>query len=471
MSLFRALHTSATGLRVSQAALSTISHNIANADTEGYSRQRVEAGVNLPLKTAYRASYLGQGVRVDSIGRADDRFAELQVTRDRTLNGFYDSRDHTLAAVERLYTEGTEPTLGGALDAFFNSARALSQDAGDLAARRQLLREADGVARAFRTMDRDLREIQRGIDDDMQEKLDRVNALAEVIGEMNARIVSGEIGTRQANDFRDQRDQAIRDLSDLVDVNVLPQENGAFNVEIAGQWALVQEDISARLEATPNGANQGLVDVELVDVNGGRHNITTDLDEGEIGGALDVRDRILGGDLAALDQLAFEFSNAVNAQHALGFGLDGVGGRALFVPLAGPQFAAANLAVDPVVAQNPDQVAAAANPALLPGDNVNALALADLQNQRQAGLNNVTFNRRHAEILHGVGFEMADNRRRLDVQRVKSDQSEALRESVEGVSIDDEMIDLTKYQKHFQANTRVISTVDQLIDQVLSLVQ
>lgn len=468
--LFRTFNVGATGLRVSQTGLATVGHNIANADTEGYSRQRVSIEALRPARVGAEGSFLGQGARVESITRANDRFLELQARRDRTLLGFYEGRERTLDAVERLFVEGGEPTVGHALDAFFNAARALSQEPDDPARRAELLTAAERVAGAFRTLDADLREVQRGVDDDLSDRLDRVNELARTIADMNARIVASESGGAEASDFRDRRDQAVRELSSLVDVNVLEQKDGSVTVEIAGQWTLVQGDLTARLETLPNAANQGLFDVVYVGVNGQSTNITADLDQGEIGGLLDVRDRILGGQLTALDQMAFELVGAVNAVHRAGFGLDGVNNRDLFVPLGAPGFAAANIAVDPAVLADPDRVAAAGAAAGVPGDNRNALALAALETQGVAGLGNVTFARRYAEVLHDVGREAADNRGRREVQEVRRDQSEALRESVEGVSIDDEMIDLTRFQKHFEANTRVVSTVDRLLDAVLALV-
>lgn len=470
LGLRAAFVTSLSGLRTSQVALATVSHNIANADTVGYSRQRIEATARQAVRFG-GIGYIGQGVDVDNITRADAQFLELQVMRDRTLSGFYNGRQETLAIFERLYAEGSTPTLGGALDDFFNSARELSQDPSSFGTRTAFANAVDGVARTFRTLATDAQIVQAGIDDDLAARLDDVNRLARKIAEMNARIVSGEVGGEQANDFRDQRDLAIRELSELVDVNVLPQKNGTVSVEIAGRYNLVQEDFAATLEGVPDAANNGLLAIEYVGVTGQRLDITARLDEGEIGGFLDVRDRIIAQQLVQLDQLAFTFANEVNAIHQAGFGLDGVGGRDLFVPPVGVQFSAANLRVDPAIAADPNLLAAATDPLGIPGDARNLQALADLQYQTHAVLGDVGFNRYYAELLHQVGTEAATNTDRATFHAVRADQSENLRESVEGVSIDDEMIELTRYQKHFEANSKVISTVEQLLDTLMQIIR
>ncbi len=471
MGLNGAFHTSASGIRVSQNGLATVSHNIANADTEGYSRQRAEIAGYDPVRIGPNAGYIGRGAYIERISRAEDRFLELQVMRDRTLSGYFEGRETTLAAVERLYVEATEPAIGAAIDDFFNAAREVTADASSFAARLEFIRSAEDTVTGFRTLDRDLRTLQAGLDDQLRAGIDEINALAAEIAELNARIVTAEAGEGHANDFRDRRDQAIRDLSELVEIKTFPQRDGTVSVEITNGYSLVQADQAAHLEGIPRGPGpQGLIDIELVGINGSRLDITGELTKGKMGGLLDVRDNVIQSDLDELDQLAFTFVEEVNNIHRQGFGLDGAGGRDLFVPLAGVQFAAANIAVEQDMVDDPRRVGAALDPAVAPGDNRVLLQLADLQQARHAALGNATFNRRYAEMLHNVGQTARDNGRALDFHQLRKDQSEGLRESVEGVSIDDEMLDLTRFQKHFEANSRVVTTVNALLDTVLQLV-
>ncbi len=469
--LFRALNLGAQGLRVAQAALSTIGNNIANVDVQGYSRQRVEIEANSPSALAYRPSLFGNGASVTTVSRANDDFYERQSRSDLTARGFYDGRTATLDSVERLYTNASDPNLGSAFDDFFNSARQLTQEPDDLAVRGAFIQSAQSVAVAFNNLDRDLRTVQRGIDDALSDKMNRVNELAKTIANMNAKVVSSELDNRQANDYRDTRDQAVRELSSLVSVNCMAQADGSLTVEMQGGNVLAQGDQYGQLQGVPNAANLGLLDVNYIGPNGTAVNLTQVLNKGELGGLLDVRDKRLAGDLNTLDTLAQTFANTVNVQHQAGFGLDGIGGRQLFLPPVAPPGTAANLAVDPVMIANPNFIAASQTALTIPGDNRNMQALADLQNQAQVPLGNATFNRRYGQLLHDVGLESSDNTRRAEVTKVKAEQSESLRESVEGVSIDDEMVDLTRFQKHFEASSKIVTTVDALLNTVMQLIQ
>ncbi len=469
MGLLAAFQTSVTGLRVSQGGLQTVSHNVSNADTEGYSRQRVEAAAYDPARRA--GHQLGRGAYIDHVARAHENFVEFQVIRDRTLQGYYGGREGVLAMVERLYSEAAEPTIGGSISEFFNFARELSQDPSSFGARSQFVQSARDVAGAFRTLDDDLRQAQHGIDDTLQDRIGQINENLRIIAEMNAGIVKSEVDGSMANDFRDRRDLAVREIASFVDISVLPHDDGTVSVELANRFVLVQKEQVARLEGVPNAGNFGLLDVQYIGVSGNRVDVTQHLDEGEIGGLLDVRDTVIERQLALVDQLANTFITEVNAVHRQGFGLDGVGGRDLFVAVAGVPFSAANIAVDPAIDADPLRVGAALDPTLLPGDNRNLLDLADLQNVNHAAFGDVPFNRRYAELLHEVGSAVRVNADRAAFHDVRASQAEALRESVVGVSIDDEMIDLTKFQKHFEANSRVVTTVQQLLDTVLQLLQ
>ena len=172
-----------------------------------------------------------------------------------------------------------------------------------------------------------------------------------------------------------------------------------------------------------------------------------------------------------VDTLAFNINQEVNAVHQGGFGLDGVGNRNLLPPVAAVAGAALAMRLDPAIAGSPEQLAAATDPLSVPGDNRNLQDLVSLRDNRLPGLGTVTFTSYYAEIVRGVGSEVAQNTRNLDLQEARFEQSEALRTSIEGVSIDDEMVDLTRFQKHFEASARVMDTVNRLMDEIMSLVR
>lgn len=466
LGLRHALFNGVSGMFGSQTSLATVGHNIANADSEGYSRQRVGMSAQSPFRLGLKG-YVGSGSQIDYIRRAHDNFIEAQSLRDRGLRSYYAGRERPLDLLERLYNDGSSPTLGDAYDEYFNQARELSQDPSSFGARRSFLTAAEGLALTFRNLAADANMVQVGIDDTVKVRAERVNALAQTIAAANATIVSTELNATDANDARDQRDAAVRELGGLINLKVLKDPDGSITIDIASGYNLVQGDVHAQIDAVPDPANQGFLSVDFINIHGTRTDITARIDEGEIGGLLNVRDTVIGNALDEINNLAFTFVTEANNIHAAGFGLDGVDGRPLFVPVAGQAFAAAQVQVDAVISAEPNLIATSTDAAGLPGNNRNILAMSELQEQTFAVLGGHTFNREYAELMADIGTTVANNRQNSEFHQVRFDQTESLRESIEGVSMDEEMLDLTRFQKHFQANTKVIQTVSDLLDSVL----
>ena len=153
--------------------------------------------------------------------------------------------------------------------------------------------------------------------------------------------------------------------------------------------------------------------------------ITNRLQQGEVGGLLDVRDRLIPEYMQEVDELAFNVAQEVNAVHRAGFGLDAVGGRDLFVPIAAVAGAALDMRVEAGVMADPDQLAAATDPLSVPGDNRNLIALTGSQVTRQAALGNVSFNSYFSEIVRGIGSAVSQNDQNSDLHEARFAQSEA----------------------------------------------
>lgn len=182
MSLNYALLNGSSGLRASQTALNTVSHNIANSATEGYSRQRVQFGAQ-PAPFSGRRG--GRGAEIEGISRVADRFANEQVRRDRTLFGYFNVRTKALGVLENRFTDDVAPALNNTFDTFFNSLRDLTRDPSNTGARSGFLNSADQLALTLRSSYQDFRQIQADIDKDVNEKVSKINALTAQIAELN----------------------------------------------------------------------------------------------------------------------------------------------------------------------------------------------------------------------------------------------------------------------------------------------
>jgi len=474
LGLKNTLWNTVSGMNVSQAGLSTVGHNLANADTEGYSRQKVHIGNRGPLQVhtgSEQISQAGQGARVENINRAHSTFLERQLLRDRLDRGFFDGQSGALRLFERLFDEGSSNTVGTAMDDFFNSVRELSQDPSSDGHRDMFLERTRDVTRSFNRVAQDSHRVQEDIDRSLQAKIERINELGEVIRNANARIGSIEAVGLTANDSRDHRDMAVKEIAELANVRVLIHRDGSAQIDLANGFTLVQGTTLASLRTLPDPANGGLRAVQHIGLNGVATDITDSITRGEIGGLLEARDTTIPDRMAEIDNLAFTFTQEVNAIHQGGFGLDGLGGRDLLTPIGAVNGAALAMAVEPGVLANPDQVAAATDPLAVPGDNRNLLRLADLQMARQGVLGDVSLNHFYGEVVRRVGSDVAQNQTYAEFHQARFEQSDALRESIEGVSLDDEMVDLSRYQKHFEASARVMDTVNRLMDEILQLVR
>ena len=470
--LMGTIMTSASGMRTGQSGLATVSHNIANADTEGYSRQSIRFSASAPTKIMGKgpSGLLGQGSHVDSIDRAQARFMEAQVMRDRMYNGYFQGRLAPLESFELALDNGTDSTISEQMQKFFDAVTELSQDPASRSARNGFLEASREVARSFRNVSTDIHVNREQVDDVIHDRLNRVNSLSAQISELNVQVASTRKTGGNASDYEDRREQSMRELGQLIDIRFNYQENGAVGIETAGGFPLVRDDRSATLSGVPNALNSGLVDIVHTSLNGYSTVINSDLDQGEITGLLHSRDNLMGGRRTEIDELAFAFATEVNAIHQAGFGMDGVDGRDLFEQPLAVVDAAQNLKVEAGILADPDQIAAAQDPLLVPGDNRNLFTLANLQDQRSASLGNQSYNEYFSEIVRGVGSDVKQNMFDAEFASIRLAQSDSMRESIEGVNVDDELVDLTRFQKHFQANTRVLETANRLMDEIMRMI-
>ena len=470
--LINSMMSSASGMRTSQSALGTVSHNIANADTEGYSRQSMRLGSSTPTRVMGRgqSGLIGQGVYVESVERAQSRFMDAQVMRDRMSNGFFQGRKMPLENFELMFDNGTDSTVSDHMQKFFSAVSELSQNPSSASAQNGFIEASREIARSFRSVATDVQLNREQVDVNIVDRVNRVNALTEQIAGLNVSVASTRKTGGNVADYEDRRDLLMKELGGLVDVRFHRQANGLLNVETSSGFVLVRDDKSATLETTPNPANDGLLEIVHTSINQTQTVISDDLSQGEIAGLLDSRDRIMGTKLDELDALAFNFASEVNAVHQAGFGQDGVNGRDLFVQPLAINGSALSLEVEAGIINDPSTIGSALDPLLLPGDNRNLLNLATVQDQRSAALGNQTYNQFFSEMLRSVGAEVSQNLFDAEFADVRLSQSEAMRESVVGVSVDDELVDLTRFQKHFQANTRVLETTNRLMDEVMRIV-
>jgi flagellar hook-associated protein 1 FlgK len=292
-----------------------------------------------------------------------------------------------------------------------------------------------------------------------------VNARANSIAQLNRRIQAAEAQGEDAADLKDQRNNLLLDLSGMIDVRTIEGDNGALIVQSAG--ASLVDGIDARpfsVDLATDGSLRLLSSRE----GGVSTDVTRYLTGGSLAGIKEARDVDVFDVANKLDQLVFDVANAVNAQHAAGYGSDGASGRNLFDVPATAAGAARLISVSAAVAGNPAAIAAAGDAASVPGGSANAAALANLWHAALSG--GRTASETYGDLVGGLGQRKSAVAQAVETQEAIKSQIQAMRESISGVSLDEEMVALTKYQRAYEAAGRVLSTVDELLQDLLNRV-
>jgi flagellar hook-associated protein 1 FlgK len=456
-SLFGLISTMGSALAAQQAGLDVTGQNVTNVNTPGYVRQSVV------LQAVPTTSATDGGVNVASIQRAFNTFTYGQVLVQTGLQGSADARSQALTEAQATVTPQGGGDVGSSLTQFFSSLQALSASPSDPSARSAVLEQATQVAQAFSTTAGGLAQQQGAILSQAQGVASDVNTELSQIAQLNGQIAQASAGGDQAPDLRDQRDALVTQVASGVGAQVVQDPSGAVTL-FAGGSVLVSGSQASTLNVGTDG--NGAMQVLVTRQGGAPMDITSGVTDGTLGGLREARDVDIAQSAQQLDQLAYNFSNAVNAVHSSGYGLDGVTGRNLFTPPAQVTGAAAAMSVDPSVDGQPNNIAAAANAQDVPGGNDIAVALEQIANQSigTGGTATAEFAALTAQIGNATSAANTDSATRADTVT----QAQNLNSSASGVSLEEESVNLTKFQQAFEAATRVLQTADSLLSDFMT---
>ncbi len=332
------LNIGTSALTTSQAALSTTSHNIANVNTDGYNRQRVEQATRIPNATG--GEFFGSGVQVDSVQRIFNSFLSEQVRTFTSQERQLDTFSSFARQVDDLLGS-PQLSLSAGLQGFFDAVQSLADDPTSTPARQIMLTEADTLAKRFNTLDTQLDAYNRQVNLGLESSVDDINLLSKGIAELNQVIIEASGSTNASpNDLLDQRDQLINQLSSLVSVSVIKEANGAQSVFIGNGQALVVGTSFASLDTIPNPTDTTRLEVTY---GSGGINISSQITGGQLGGLLSVRQDVIDPARTEIDALAAGMVTTINAQHAVGITLDGNAGGNFFEPTGTPAPDAGNI--------------------------------------------------------------------------------------------------------------------------------
>ncbi|WP_439509985.1 flagellar hook-associated protein FlgK [Marinimicrobium koreense] len=324
------LNTAISGLRVSQAALRTAGHNISNANTEGYTRQRTE-DVARPEQRLGSAGYAGSGASTQSIARITDQFVLQQLRTDTTNFNSLDKYSGNLQKIDRLFADETTGLAGG-LKSFFASVQNAADDPSSSPARQLVVTEAESLSNRFNTLYDRLADIERNVIREMDSLTVQINDYAQNIADLNQAIAEKALpGTgNDPNDLLDQRDEALRKLSELVGITAVQQGPNTVNVFLGQGQALVVGTSANQFEVS----NAGEV---TVGKGQRRFDVTDQLSGGQLGGLVDFQHGVLQTAKNELGRVSMAVAESFNQQQLQGLDLDGDYGQRLFRDINDPE--------------------------------------------------------------------------------------------------------------------------------------
>lgn len=458
--LFGVLNIGTSALLAQQRAINVTGNNIANVNTPGYSRQKVNLETNLPTQTGLGP--MSFGVTSTGVERIYDRFIGLQLNKESTSLGRWEAQRGMLERVEVVFDESAGYGLNQALSDFWNAWQALSIHPSGTTERSMVAATSEGLADAIRQKYGELEQIREDIDTAVESGIATINRLTAQIADLNQKIARTEIGGTNANDYRDRRDLVLKQLAEMIDIQSFEDADGQVVVSVAGGRPLVESGNTRQLQTQTNA--DGQTEVLWPDISGSSVTITGGITGGKIGGWLQTRDTKIAGYQAQLDVLANGLREQINAVHAAGYGQDGTTGTDLFSGSG-----AADFAVNPDVLNDLDLIAAAATAAGVPGDADNALAVYGLRTALTMNNGTATFDSAVNSLVSQVGYDVQTASANAGHQADMMTYLENYRESVSGVSLDEEMVNLVKFEAAYNAAAKMISMADDMLNTLMNI--
>ncbi len=559
MSLLSVLNVGTRGLMASQLAMDVAGQNISNADVEGYSRKRL----NLSPDYRYDSNFgqMGIGVEVVSIVRMRNTFIDNQIRLQNQEVGFYDEINQSLNQIENIFTEPGDTGIQTYIDQFFDSWQNLANNPADISARTVVKTNAEILSNVFHNVSGELRDLRQTRNTEIEDRVDKVNEIIKEVYNMNLEIGAVELGNQNANDSRDKRDQLLKTLSEIIDINTTENELGQITLTTNGN-ILVSPVNFQQIEMTTSsfqlsdGTSMTKVGLRFSDSK--KEYVPQG---GQIKGLLEIRDKIVPEYESKLDTLALSLVKKINDLHISGYNLNGYSGNSFFDqnttgasdiklsaevlsnvqniaaasagesvpgvtndsptgshdfgspaiqlyrdPASATPTAASNIVRGSVLVRSPsvalkedvDYHIDYVNGTIQmlhngydaqdldidfqyrtggfngPGDNSNAIAIAKLRgaltmNPDILGNDTSTFSEYYSSFIGNLGLSKNEANSNLETRKFLVNQYESQQDSISGVSLDEEMSDIIKYQHTYQAAARLISIANEMLDTLIRM--
>lgn len=462
--LFNMLAVGKNGLMAQQAALSVINHNIANASTPGYSRQRIQLGTLSVIGGIFNPH--GNGVAIEGIERITDSFLTNQLGRARGDMGLNAAQSRVFDGVEILFGEPADTNmgdkgLGGSIADFLNGWQPVinpEMEVSEADLRGLIIENARSLSNRFRSLTKGLDDQADSLRLEIQGKVTEVNDLADAVAELNLQLFSRSLSDTARNDLEDRRALHAQRLAELTGADWETNDMGTLRVYLGGR-VLVDHATVHGIELIADGAADDTMRGYTLVPEDGRYEAS--LSGGELKGLLGMLNDELPTVRGSLDTLAQRLIERVNDIHQNASGAAG-GGIDFFVGDS-----ASTIAVNPVFATNPELISLSGT---LPDGREIAEAMFDLHTTPLAEENGLTLEGIYAAMIGRVGGRSANVRSLAMASSNHIMGIEQKLASTAGVNIDEEIANMMAVQASFEAASKVIGMVDELMQTILTMV-
>lgn len=456
------LNTARDALGAQSFGLNVSGQNVANANTPQYVRREAI------IQTRALGGQSNGTVEALGIRRASDAYVDRRFYEANSNSSAASQYDNELQQIESAFNDLGGTGLGSSLDAVFQSFNQLAARPNDTTVRTEMLNALDVFASRARQIGDTLATQRTDMLERTKEVTVETTLRAQEIAKLNEKIVFAKQNGQDAADLVDQRNKKLLNLSNLVDTRTVENADGSVMVQAAGT-TLVEGAFARALSVDING--DGQLRIMASRASGGKPDtdITNQLTGGKLSALKQARDTDLFNVSDRFDKFVFDVATAINAQHAQGVGLDGSTGKNVFDVGPTSAEAARTIALSADVAGQPAAVAASATFDALPGDSGNAVLLGKLADAPNV-FGTRTPAQAYGDLVGEVGVQRSAARSEVELRTNIFQQAETVRDSTSGVSLDEEMVSLQRYQRAYEAASKLLSTVDQLLQELMSTV-
>ncbi len=456
---FQGISIAGSALRAFQSAMQVTSNNLANVNTRGYTRQTVEFRQTEPTTLwSYGEHKIGTGTAIGAIARAKDMFQESRIRTALGNQGRSETLRDSMNQIEGIYNEPGSNGLSSAMDALFNSFSGLASNPNDAAGRWNVRQNAITLTERVRNNYKQLEELENGANVAIQDTIASINSITETIAQMNVQIRETQVNGGQASAMMDERDLLVRELGGMVQINTTQHQDGTVSI-YSGTLPLVLQAEARAMPSTYNPAN--------FTVTNGTDTYT--IRGGQVQGQMETIQRIKSAK-ADLDKLANEFKTAFNSIHTTGINQQGNTNVNFFADvISGPQAGAKDFNISAEVAADPKAIATSITG--LAGDGGLALSMSQLKSASRTNLGGSSLTQFYRDHITGISNEVDSYTSAASINSDIVSQIDQQIQSVSGVSIDEEMVDLTRFQRSYQAAAKVLSIMDQTAEDLINLIR